>query len=208
MVPVSHFLHADQLAALDKRLARYALDHHKPLILCANKWDLVDEPVGAELVRYVQGELPGQAFAPVLLLSARTGEGVEQVLATARSLFEEAHRRAGTGELNRVIKQAIQAQSPPIRQNRQGRVYFATQVAAAPPTIVLFTNGPELFDNTYQRYLLKWLRDSLPFGDVPIKLYLRNKRREDEEEARPRPVRTKPPRRTKKKKEVGELWDV
>jgi hypothetical protein len=64
-----------------------------------------------------------------------------------------------------------------LRQNRRPKIYYATQVAASPPTIVLFTNGPELFDNTYQRYLLKVFRDRLPFADVPIKMYLRNRNR-------------------------------
>jgi EngA GTPase-like protein len=72
---------------------------------------------------------------------------------------------------------ALDASPPPLRQNRRPKVYYATQVSANPPTIVLFTNGPELFDNTYQRYLIKTFRDQLPFHDVPIKLYLRNKRR-------------------------------
>ena len=67
---------------------------------------------------------------------------------------------------------------PPMRQNRRPKVYYATQVATNPPTIVLFTNGPQLFDNTYQRYLLKTFRDQLPFREVPIKLYLRAKKRE------------------------------
>jgi hypothetical protein len=63
--------------------------------------------------------------------------------------------------------------------NRRPKIFYATQVAVQPPTIVLFTNGPELFANTYQRYLLKAFRDHLPFNDVPIKLYLRNKHREE-----------------------------
>ena len=62
-----------------------------------------------------------------------------------------------------------------MRMNRRPKIYFATQVAMHPPTIVLFTNAPELFDNTYQRYLVKTFRDHLPFTDVPIKLYLRNR---------------------------------
>src|SRR5262249_53247047 len=64
-------------------------------------------------------------------------------------------------------------------QNRRPKIFYGTQVATNPPTIVLFTNGPELFDSTYQRFLLKVFRNQLPFKEVPIKLYLRRKRRED-----------------------------
>jgi hypothetical protein len=81
--------------------------------------------------------------------------------------------------LNRVLRHALTQQAPPLRQNRRPKIYYGTQVAANPPTIVLFTNGPELFDNTYQRYLLKNFRDHLPFADVPIKLYLRHRQRDD-----------------------------
>ena len=73
-----------------------------------------------------------------------------------------------------------------MRQNRRPKVYYATQVAVNPPTIVLITNGPELFDPTYRRYLLKMFRDHLPFTEVPIKLYLRHKHREDEDGAKER----------------------
>src|SRR5262249_34707507 len=87
--------------------------------------------------------------------------------------------RVSTGDLNRVVRQTLEQQPPPLRQNRRAKVFYGTQAATNPPTIVLFTNGPQLLDNTYQRYLLKSFRDHLPFGDVPIKLYLRHKHGED-----------------------------
>jgi GTP-binding protein len=97
----------------------------------------------------------------------------------AQHLHKQAAARVGTGDLNRVLREALDAQPPPMRQNRRPKVYFATQVATNPPTIVLFTNGPQLFDNTYQRYLLKFFRDRLPFAEVPIKLHLRAKKRDE-----------------------------
>jgi GTPase len=207
---VLHFLDAPKkISMVDKQLAGYILENYRPAIFVVNKWDLLKgKIVTGQFGDYLRQVFPSLDFVPIAFITAKDGKNVQQVLDLAQNLAKQANVRVSTGELNRVIKQAIQAQSPPVRQNRQGRVYFATQVAAAPPTIVLFTNGPELFDITYQRYLLKWLRDNLPFGDVPIKLYLRNKRRE-EEEGKPRPARVKPGQRTRKKqKEVGELWDV
>jgi GTPase len=101
--------------------------------------------------------------------------------------------------------------------NRRPKVFFATQAATHPPTIVLFTNAPELFDNTYQRYLVKVFRDNLPFHDVPIKLHLRGKQRgeaipgESEVSASPakkkaKTVKVRGPSK-KKKGAVAELWD-
>ena len=85
-------------------------------------------------------------------------------------------------------------------QNRRAKVYFGTQADSNPPTIVLFTNGPELFDNTYQRYLLKTFRDRLPFHDVPMKMYLRVRSREDQlpgEREKPETPPQKKPRKPK-----------
>ena len=98
-----------------------------------------------------------------------------------------------------------------MRQNRRAKIFYATQASANPPTIVLFTNGPELFDNTYQRYLIKTFRDQLGFSDVPIKMYLRKKTQveqelpEAEEPAKPprKPAKT-PTKRARK----ADLWDV
>jgi GTP-binding protein len=118
---------------------------------------------------------------PIAFITAKDGKNVQTVLNLAQNLNKQAVARVSTGELNRVLRHALEQQAPPLRQNRRPKVFYATQVAAHPPTIVLFTNGPELFDNTYLRYLLKMFRDHLPFHDVPIKLYLRRKRRQDKD---------------------------
>jgi GTP-binding protein len=90
-------------------------------------------------------------------------------------LFKQAGARVSTGDLNRVVQEALAEQSPPLRHNRRPKIFYATQVATYPPTIILMTNGPELFDPTYLRYLLKTFRDRLPFRDISIKLHLRHK---------------------------------
>src|SRR5260370_24763283 len=113
-------------------------------------------------------------------IRAKSGRNVHAVLTLAKTLAKQGAARVGTGDLNRVLRQALDQQPPPMRQNRRAKIYYATQVATQPPTIVLFTNGPELFDNTYLRYLIKSFRDHLPFKDVPIKLHLRRKRRDEE----------------------------
>jgi GTP-binding protein len=79
-----------------------------------------------------------------------------------------------------VLRQAVTASPPPMRQNRRPKIFYATQVATNPPTVVLFTNGPDLLDNTYLRYLLNTFRDQLPFGEVAIKLHVRHRNREDQ----------------------------
>ncbi len=207
---VLHFLDAaKRVSMVDKQLAGYILENHKPAIFVVNKWDLLKgKIVTGEFGEYLRRVFPSLDFVPISFITAKDGKNVQQLLDLAQSLHKQANVRVGTGELNRVLQQALTEQPPSVRSNRQGKVYFASQVGVAPPTIVLFTNGPQLFDNTYLRYLLKALRDYLPFKDVPIKLYLRNKRRaEREAEAAAPPPRPRPPTK-KKTKEVGELWKV
>jgi GTP-binding protein len=168
---------------------------------------------------YIRHTFPSLHHVPIAFITAKSGKNVQTVLNLAQNLHKQAGARVSTADLNRVIKLALEQQAPPLRQNRRAKIFYGTQVATHPPTIVLFTNGPELFSNTYQRYLLKTFRDHLPFGEVPIKLYLRSKHREedgDEDqpvEAAPRKGRptaaTKPHRRRPAKKSSGqpELWE-
>jgi GTP-binding protein len=166
-----------RISKVDKQLAEYVLEHHKPAIFVVNKWDLMVPTPTGKMGNYVRATFPSLDFVPIAFITATAGKNVQAVLNLAQNLHKQASARVGTGDLNKVVRMALDASPPPLRQNRRPKVYYATQVSANPPTIVLFTNGPELFDNTYQRYLVKTFRDQLPFHDVPIKLYLRNKRR-------------------------------
>jgi GTP-binding protein len=207
---VLHFFDAaKKVSHVDKQLAGYVLENYKPAIFVVNKWDLLKAQLAtSEFGTYLRKTFPSLDFVPIAFITARDGKNVQQVLDLAQNLHKQASARVGTGDLNRVVQKVYAAQPPPLRQNRQGRIYFATQPAANPPLLVLFTNGPQLFDNTYQRYLLKNLRDNLPFRDVAIKMYLRAKPRpEDKEDAepRPQPARLKAKRKAKRDG-VGGLW--
>jgi GTPase len=206
---VLHFLDAaKRVSMVDKQLAGYILENHKPAIFVVNKWDLLKgKVVTGEFGDYLRRVFPSLDHVPISFITAKDGKNVQQLLDLAQNLHKQANARVTTGELNRVVQQALAEQPPSIRGNRQGKVYFASQVAIAPPTIVLFTNGPQLFDPTYLRYLLKALRDHLPFRDVPIKLYLRSKRRDNREAETEVAAPSRPPSK-KKSKDVGELWKV
>jgi GTP-binding protein len=170
-----------RISKVDKQLAGYILEQQKPAIFVVNKWDLMRPMPTGRFGDYLRATFPSLDFVPIAFITAKDGKNVQTVLNLAQNLNKQAGARVSTGELNRVLRHALEQQSPPLRQNRRPKVFYATQVAAHPPTIVLFTNGPELFDNTYLRYLLKMFRDHLPFHDVPIKLYLRRKRRQDKD---------------------------
>ncbi len=163
------------LSAVDKKLARYALDRYKPLVLCANKWDLVAGMERAQFVDYLRGELPNLAFAPIVFLSALSGEGVERLLSTAERLHEESQRRVPTGELNRILERATQERSPSSDGARVA-VYYATQADSAPPTFVLFVNDRRLVGRGHLRYLTNRLREELDLAHVPLRIVLRDRR--------------------------------
>jgi GTPase len=210
---VLHFFDSvKKVSLVDKQLAGYVLENYKPAVFVVNKWDLLKEQLATgQFADYLHQVFPSLDFVPIAFISAKEGRNISVLLNLARNLFKQSATRVGTGDLNRVVRGALAAQTPPSRQNRLPRLYYATQVATQPPTVVLFTNGPELFDNTYQRYLLKSLRDALPFKDVPIKLYLRDKERadkpeRDDEKAKPRTEIIRKGR-PKKKHDVGGLWE-
>jgi GTPase len=166
-----------RVSKVDKQLAGYVLENYKPAIFVINKWDLMTPLPTGKFVDYLRALYPNLEYVPIAFMTAKSGKNVHAVLNLAQNLAKQAAARVSTGTLNQVVRQALAQQLPPLRQNRRPKIYYATQVAASPPTIVLFTNGPELFDNTYQRYLIKVFRDCLPFPDVPIKMYLRSKSR-------------------------------
>jgi GTP-binding protein len=109
----------------------------------------------------------------VSLVSAKDEENVLGTIDLARNLFKQASTRVTTGALNRVIEHAVRLQQPPSPTARLPKVYFATQVATNPPTIVLFVNDPDLFGEDYRRFIEHRLREELPFTEVPVRLILR-----------------------------------
>jgi GTP-binding protein len=165
---------SQELGQIDKKLARYVSDHYKPVILCANKWDLVADMRRADFVDYIRAELPGLDFAPIHFLSAAQGQGVDGAIQLAERLAAQSRERAGTGELNRVIERASEERSPSAAGSRV-RIYYATQVDVAPPTFVVFVNDKRLISRHYVRYLEHRLREGLGLEELPIRIVLRDK---------------------------------
>jgi GTP-binding protein len=114
-------------------------------------------------------------YVPIAFITGQTGKNVKALLNHAQMLFKQSRARAGTGELNRMLRDALRKNPPPAASNRTPKVYYATQVGVQPPTIVLFCSAPTALSKTYQRYLLGKFRDELDFPEVPIKLYLRRR---------------------------------
>jgi GTPase len=173
------------ISQVDKQLANEMLIHFKPTVIGINKWDLAQKQYTQEqYIEYMDKALKGLDFAPIVFLSAQKREGTRQLMSMALNLHQQASHRVATAELNRVVEQIVNERAPAAKGGRHPKVLYATQLEVQPPTIALFVNDPDLFDNTYQRYLLGRMREYLPFSEVPIRLLLRRRRRaEDVEEA-------------------------
>jgi GTP-binding protein len=169
-----------RVSKVDKTLAEYVIEEHKPTIFVVNKWDLMKGSMPTEkFADYLQARFPMLDYVPIVFITAKSGKNVYALVNLAQNLQKQASERVSTAMLNQILRDAVAAQAPPMRQNRRAKIYYATQVSTNPPTIVVFTNGPQLFDQTYRRYLLKFMRDRLPFQEVPIQLYLRMRSREE-----------------------------
>jgi GTP-binding protein len=170
----------EQMSKVDKQLAHYIADQFKPCIFVVNKWDQLSGQMPTERwVRYVRENFPTMAYCPIAFVTGQTGKNVKALLNHAQMLFKQAQERVSTSMLNKLVKAALERHEPPLYQLKRPKIYYATQVATTPPTIVLVCNNPQGFTAPYQRYLLGFLRDHLPFGEIPIKLYLQPRTRDD-----------------------------
>jgi GTP-binding protein len=164
------------LGLIEKQIAAAVVEHHKPCVLAVNKWDLHGNVPTEEFRRYIDVRLRGLAYAPIVFTTSKTGRNVASVVQIAQVLHRQARTRVTTGELNRVVMEALEIRRPRPRGGRIPKVFYATQTDVAPPTILLFVNDPAIFDEGYRRYLANHLRGRLPFAEVPIELRWRARR--------------------------------
>jgi GTP-binding protein len=166
----------ERISKVDKQLCDYIAEQYKPCIFVVNKWDqLVNSMPTDKWVRYLHDSFPTMRYVPIAFITGQTGKNVKALLNHAQMLFKQSRNRATTGQLNRMLADALKRSPPPSNANRTPKIYYATQVGVQPPTIVLFCSAPSAISHTYQRYLLGKFRDELNFGEVPIKLYLRRR---------------------------------
>ncbi len=161
----------------DKRIAGYAVDAGKGIILVVNKWDTVnkDTKTMGRWEKEIRSHFQFVTYAPIIFLSALTHQRVKTLFPNIKQVFENYSRRVQTSVMNDVILDAMYV-NPPKKHNGQVlKVYYATQVASKPPTFVLFVNDDNVMHFSYRRYLHNRLRESFNFEGTPIKLILRKR---------------------------------
>lgn len=173
---------SEGLSEQDVRIAGYAHEEGKPSVLLVNKWDLVEKDTHTieKFKKDILADLAFMSYVPMLFLSAKTGQRVNRVLDLADSVYEQSCRRISTGTLNDIVGEAIAVNEPPSDKGRRLKIYYATQAAIQPPTFIVFVNDDALVHFSYQRYLENYLRKSFGLEGTPIRLFFRNRKKEEE----------------------------
>jgi GTP-binding protein len=128
---------------------------------------------------YLREAFTDLSYVPIAFITGKTGKNIKTMLNHAQMLFNQSRQRISTAMLNKLVTAALDTNPPPLHHYHKVKIYYASQVDVSPPTIVLFCNMPEAFSAPYQRYLLNFLRDGLPFGEVPIRLVFRKRESSD-----------------------------
>jgi GTP-binding protein len=165
----------------DAKIAGLVDDEGRALVLAVNKWDVIEKETGTleAFRRKVRDELKFAAYAPILFISAKTGQRTSSVMQSARDVYQQAHKRVSTGVLNEAVNDAVAAMQPPVSSGRRLRIYYATQPSVAPPTFLFFVNDDTLLHFSYQRYMENQLRKAFGFEGTPIRLIFRNRARQE-----------------------------
>lgn len=161
----------------DKHVAGYAHEAGKPILIVYNKWDVItkDESSMNRVTEEIRKEFVYLSFAPIVFVSAKTKQRVNQLIPMINRLYDYSNLRIQTSVLNEVIMDAQLITPPPSHQGQKLKILYAAQVSVAPPTIVLFVNDPKLLHFSYRRYLENRLREAFIFEGTPIRIIARLK---------------------------------
>lgn len=164
---------------LDKHIAGYAHEAGRAVIIVVNKWDTIpdrDQRTMTDFTNLIRHEFQYLSYAPIVFVSAKTKQRLSRLPEMIEEAYDHQHRRIQSAVLNDVLMDALAANPTPSSNGRRLRVYYATQVAVAPPTFVIFVNDPNLMHFSYARYLENRIRAAFDFTGTPIRLIKRRRK--------------------------------
>lgn len=166
------------ITSQDAHIAGFILEEWKSCVVIVNKWDAVEKDsfTMEEYTRKIRADLNFMDYVPLLFISAKTGQRVDQVLPMALRVQEERLARLSTSRINEVIHNAQDAHPHPSHAGRQLKMYYGTQVRSDPPTFMIYVNDPKLMHFTYMRYLENQIREEYGFLGTPIKIVTKSRR--------------------------------
>jgi GTP-binding protein len=171
----------DGVTEQDMRIAGLIREEGKAAVIAVNKWDALEKETGTlETYRTeVLDKLKFINYAPVLFISALTGQRIPQLWETVSLVYAQSGKRIPTGTLNELLGEAQMGLQPPMEGGRRLKIFYATQQGTFPPTFLLFVNDPQLMHFAYERYLENQMRKAFDFTGTPIRFFLRERNKED-----------------------------
>jgi GTP-binding protein len=168
---------AEGITEQDEKIAGIAHEAGKASIIVVNKWDSIEKDNDSfnQFTKKIKGALAYMDYAPVVFVSALTGQRIHTLYDWIKRVREASCMRVSTGTLNELLAAATEKVQPPSDKGKRLKIYYMTQASVTPPTFVIFCNSIELFHFSYQRYLENCLRESFGFIGTPIRLSLRQK---------------------------------
>lgn len=166
----------------DLRIMDFALDGGRGAIICLNKWDAVekDEKTFDRSKKEIEFRLGPKRHVPVVSISAATGLRVQKVFDAVDKVFEDWKRRIPTSKVNAFLEEAMRELPPPVVGKKRARIYFGTQTQTAPPAFNFFSSYPEGIPENYERYLENRLRETFGFNGVPVRMFIKRRKRDEE----------------------------
>lgn len=170
----------DGVTEQDTKIAGYAHEQGKASIIVVNKWDVIEKETGTleEYRKVVLEKLGFMMYAPVIFISAKTGQRVDKIYELIKFVANQASFRISTGMLNDLVSEATAMVQPPSDKGRRLKIFYMTQAGVKPPTFIIFINDMELMHYSYERYLENQLRKSFGFEGTPIRFILRERDKE------------------------------
>ncbi|MDO3380053.1 ribosome biogenesis GTPase Der [Geoalkalibacter halelectricus] len=163
----------------DLNVAGYAHEQGRALLLVVNKWDAIekDNQTLGRFVEKIRVTFKFLPYAPILFVSALTGQRVAKIMGEVEKVALEYNRQVGTGELNKVVEKAVSSHPPAVYHGKRLKIFYAVQVGVRPPSFVIFVSKAEGFHFSYERYLVNKIRDAFGFQGTPIRLFFRDRER-------------------------------
>ena len=165
----------------DAKILGEAHEAGKGIIIVVNKWDEIEKENGTleKFKKEVYNNLSYASYAPILFISAKTGQRVNKIFEMINHVSEENDKRISTSVINEVINEAIAVVQPPTDKGKRLKIMYGTQACSKPPTFVIFCNNKSLFHFSYQRYLINCFRNNFGFEGTPVRLIIREKGEKD-----------------------------
>lgn len=165
----------------DQRIAGYAHEAGKGMLLVVNKWDLPekDDKTMKKFEQEIKEKLPFADYLLSIFVSAKTGQRIDKILPLADFIAEQQSRRIPTSQVNEVLREAVLHNPPPADKGRRAKIFYASQVGIKPPKFVIFVNDPEILHFSYERYIENKMREAFGFAGTPVWLMWRKREKEE-----------------------------